>query len=115
MVGFGAGSRVSAKASSACLKNEQANFSALRFAEPTKVYFVNYLRRFSNLFEHHEKTTREGWLSHGAGSRIRTYEGECQQIYSLSCLTASLSQLVKTRGADSGTRTQDLLFTKQLL
>ena len=28
----------------------------------------------------------------GAGSRIRTYEGECQQIYSLSCLTASLSQ-----------------------
>ena len=28
----------------------------------------------------------------GTGSRIRTYEGECRQIYSLLCLTASLSQ-----------------------
>lgn len=27
----------------------------------------------------------------GAECRIRTYEGECQQIYSLSCLTASLT------------------------
>jgi hypothetical protein len=32
--------------------------------------------------------------SNGAGCRIRTYEGISQQIYSLSCLTASLTLLV---------------------
>lgn len=32
-------------------------------------------------------------LACGAGGGIRTPEGECQQIYSLSCLTASLPQL----------------------
>ena len=29
----------------------------------------------------------------GAGRKIRTFEGICRQIYSLLCLTASLSQL----------------------
>ena len=38
---------------------------------------------------------------HGAGSRIRTYEGESQQIYSLSCLTASLSQQIWSRFSGS--------------
>ena len=37
---------------------------------------------------------------YGAGCRIRTYEGECQQIYSLSCLTASLTlHIFKVIGA----------------
>lgn len=31
-------------------------------------------------------------LQPGTGGKIRTYEGECRQIYSLLCLTASLSQ-----------------------
>ena len=35
-------------------------------------------------------TTELGWHC-GAGCRIRTYEGISQQIYSLSCLTASLT------------------------
>ena len=33
-------------------------------------------------------------LQPGTGGKIRTYEGECRQIYSLLCLTASLPQHV---------------------
>ena len=47
----------------------------------------------------------------GGPSRIRTYEGVSQQIYSLPRLTASVS----THGAENGTRTHDLRFTKPLL
>jgi hypothetical protein len=48
----------------------------------------------------------------GAGCRIRTYEGISQQIYSLPCLTASLTLHF---GATCRIRTDDPLFTKQML
>lgn len=64
-------------------------------------------------------------FSYGTGGRIRTYEGECRQIYSLLCLTAPQPQQTSTTkqrllhcldyGAAFRTRTEDLLFTKQLL
>ncbi len=33
-------------------------------------------------------------IVHGAGGRIRTCEGECQLIYSQSCLSTSLPQRI---------------------
>ena len=48
----------------------------------------------------------------GAGGRTRTYEAKKREIYSL--LSLPLDDSGKY-GADSRTRTEDLLFTKQLL
>ena len=50
-------------------------------------------------------------------SRIRTCEGENQQIYSLSSLAAWVSPrlIFSNLRADGGTRTHDLLITNQLL
>ncbi len=67
------------------------------------------------------------WLKKYRGeSRIRTYEGESQQIYSLPQLTALVSPLCHNNKkrttptlpcsrAGGGTRTLDLLITNQLL
>ena len=38
-----------------------------------------------------------GLLFYGGGSRIRTYEGISQQIYSLPRLTASVSPLIRKK------------------
>jgi hypothetical protein len=52
---------------------------------------------------------------HGAGCRIRTYEGISQEIYSLSCLTASLTLRNLIYGAACRIRTDDPQFTKLML
>ena len=70
-----------------------------------------------------EIKTRSVWnwarfeIISGAGRKIRTFEGICRQIYSLLCLTASLSQrdTKNVFGATFRIRTEGLLFTKQLL
>ncbi len=55
----------------------------------------------------------------GAGCRIRTYEGISQQIYSLSCLTASLTLLVgnetKPGGFFSSCQQKDVTFCRAAL
>ena len=67
-----------------------------------------------------------GFKKYCGESRIRTYEGESQQIYSLPQLTALVSPLCHNNKkrttptlpcsrAGGGTRTLDLLITNQLL
>lgn len=52
----------------------------------------------------------------GTGGRTRTYEAIKREIYSLLSLPLDDSGVINCKfGAASGTRTQDLLFTKQLL
>lgn len=77
---LGGGGEISAKASSICLKNERANFSAPHYAE----LLADLLRSFresSNLITADLKNDHSGsFLNSGGGGEIRTLAGNCSPL-----------------------------------
>lgn len=82
--------------------------------------FANALKRYKeNSLRHTAGCLPPTTIMAGAERGIRTPEPDREQIYSLPCLTTSLSRhAIRTMtcdGASSRVRTEDLMLTKQLL
>ena len=79
LVRFAKGGGISAKASSACLQNEQANFAALRYAEPPNLL----LRKSHSVIQTplaKTKTGQKTGFRFGWGGGIRTPECQDQNL-----------------------------------